>query len=83
LRVAYLDLVVVASSLQNSLTWLNIYAELLGIQSYSLWRIRGIVAARSSWPYECEYDIDLLMSEMQRVRDRFRYWENVVDGYVK
>ena len=74
---------VVASSLQTSLSWLNIYAELLGVQSYSLWRIRTILEARETSPDECEADVYLVMDEMERVRDRFRYWESVVDTYIK
>ena len=74
---------VVASSLQTSLSWLNIYAELLGVQSYSLWRIRALVAARKTLPDECEADVYLVMDEMERVRDRFQYWESVVDAYIK
>jgi hypothetical protein len=74
---------VVAGSLQTSLSWLNIYAELLGVQSYSLWRIRAILAARTTSPDECEADVYLVMDEMERVRDRFRYWEDVVDACIK
>ena len=74
---------VVASSLQTSLSWLNIYAELLGIQSYSLWRIRAILAARETWPYDCEEDVYLVISELERVRDRFKHWEQLVDGYTR
>lgn len=79
---AYFEAVVAASSLETSLNWLNIYAQLLGAQSYSLWRIRTVLAARSTWPYDCEDDVYLVMNEMERVKDRFMYWEDVVDAQV-
>ena len=69
---------VVTSSRQASLDWLDVYSEMLAIQSHSLARIRAFVAARTTWPAECEDDIHLVVGEMERVKDRFLYWEGRV-----
>jgi hypothetical protein len=72
--------VVVTISLQDSLFWMKAYRELLAVNEQALRRMQTLVAAHSGPPDECEADVQLIATEIDRVTDRLRYWEETVDS---
>jgi hypothetical protein len=66
--------------LREALFWMNTYRELLGVEERALVRIRALAAAHPGPPEDYVADLQLIWFEVERVKDRLRYWENVVDS---
>ena len=67
------------SSRRDSLFWMNIHREQLAVQQHALLRMRALVTGYSGSPDDHEADVQLVTTEIERVMDRLRYWEEVVD----
>jgi hypothetical protein len=65
-------------SLQDALSWMNIYRELLAVDEHGLQRIRALMAAHSGEPDEYEADARPIVAEIERAMVRLRYWEEIV-----
>jgi len=66
-------------SLQDALSWMNIYRELLAVDEHGLQRIRAVMAANSGEADEYEADVQPIVAEIERAMVRLRYWEEIVD----
>jgi hypothetical protein len=66
-------------SLQQALFWVKLHRELLAVQQRALWRMRALLTDDPGSPDVYEPDIQLVTNEIERVMDRLRHWEEVVD----
>jgi len=58
--------------------WMNNYRELLAMDEAALERMQALVTAKSGPPDDYQPDIQLVTSEIERVKDRLRHWEDLV-----
>ena len=58
--------------------WMNNYRELLAMDEAALERMQALVTANAGSPDDYQPDIQLVTSEIERVKDRLRYWEDLV-----
>ena len=58
--------------------WMNNYRELLAMDEAALERMQALVTANASSPDDYQPDIQLVTSEIERVKDRLKYWEHLV-----
>jgi thermostable 8-oxoguanine DNA glycosylase len=66
-----------AISLQEAQFWMNVGLELLAIDHHALRRMRRHLAAHPG--RRGEIDVKLLVMEVDRVMNRLKHWEEVVD----
>ena len=71
-----------ALTLQQALFWLNLYRDLLAVDENALQRMRALLLeepARGRGEADYLVDVELVMSEIERVRARHNHWLAVVD----
>jgi hypothetical protein len=66
-------------SLQEAQFWMNTCRELLAVDENALQKMRDLVIASAGSPDDCEPDIQLVTTEIERVLGRLRYWGEMVD----
>jgi hypothetical protein len=71
-----------APTLQQALFWMNIYRDLLAVDETALLRMRDLMTARPAQVRgDADYtpDVELVIGEIERVRERLDHWLNLVD----
>jgi hypothetical protein len=69
-------------TIQQALFWMNLYRELLAVDESALLRMRALMAAEPAGGRGDLYylpDVELVMSEIERVRARLDFWLRHVD----
>jgi hypothetical protein len=66
------------SSIRAAEFWMNNYRELLATDEAALERMQALVTANAGSPDDYQPDIQLVTSEIERVKDRLSYWEDLV-----
>lgn len=66
-------------TISQALLWMNIHRELLGVDQRALHRLRALVATSPDSPGDCEADVQLVVTEIERVLKRLKDWEETVD----
>ena len=70
-----------APTLQHALFWMNIYRDLLAVDETALQRMRALIADGNNGGRELYYipDVELVVGEIERVRERLDHWLGLVD----
>jgi hypothetical protein len=70
-----------APTLQLALFWMNIYRDLLVVDETALLRMRALITDGENGKHEAYYtpDVELVVSEIERVRERLDHWLGLVD----
>jgi hypothetical protein len=71
-----------APTLQHALFWMNIYRDLLAVDENALQRMRALITegrARDRSEVYYRPDVELVIGEIERVRERLDHWLGLVD----
>jgi hypothetical protein len=71
-----------APTLQVALFWMNIYRDLLAVDETALQRMRDLIAdghAKDRREIYYRPDVELVIGEVERVRERLDHWLGLVD----
>ena len=70
-------------TLEQALFWMNIYRDLLAVDESALERMRALITDSTNGDrVHARYrpDVDLVVGEIERVRERLDHWLSQVDG---
>ena len=69
-------------TLQEALFWMNLYRDLLAVDEDALKRMRALLSgelARQRGTASYDEDVELVLTEIERVRSRHDYWLVLVE----